>query len=136
GPVGYRMMVLTLSPELDLRYQRCVGFLLDEISRRVGTIGLYNSLLGITAGERADLIHGGTFAHWLVFEGSASRPAAADEPLRLDPFLAQWLLGDQMALESDPRVRRFLRLEDWSGASLLQQPDDIAKATQLIDKLQ
>ncbi len=136
GPVGYRMMILTLSPELDLRYQRCVGFLLDEISRRVGTIGLYNSLLGITAWERADLIHGGAFAHWLVFEGTASRPAAADEPLRLDPFLAQWLLGDQMALESDPRVRRFLRSEAWAGASLLQQPDDVAKATQLIEKLQ
>lgn len=136
GPVGFRMMVLALSPELDMRYQRCVGFLLDEITRRVGTIGLYNSLLSITARERGDLINGDALAHWLVFEGSASRPAAADEPLRLDPFLAQWVLGDQTALESDPRVRRFLRPGPWPGASLLQRPDDIAKAAELMDKLQ
>jgi AAA+ superfamily predicted ATPase len=136
GPVGFRMMLLALSPELDMRYQRCIGFLLDEITRRVGTIGLYNSLLGITARERGDPINGGALTHWLVLEGATNRPAAADEPLRLDPFLAQWLLGDQMALENDPQVRRSLRPGPWPGASLLRRPEDIAKAAELMDKLQ
>jgi hypothetical protein len=130
------MLVLTLAPELDIRYQRCIGFLLDEMSRRVGTFGLYSSLLGITARERGELINGGALAHWLVFEGRASRPAAADEPLRLDPFLAQWLLGDRTALENDSRVRRTLRFAPWPGAGLLQREDELAKAGQLIDKIQ
>jgi len=136
GPLGFRMMVLTLAPELDLRYQRCIGFLLDDMSRRVGTIGLYSSLLGMTARERSELFNDGSLAQWLVFEGYAGRPTAADEPLRLDPFLAQWLLSESSALENDPRVRRTLQLAPWSGASLLRGEDELARAAQLIDKIQ
>lgn len=33
-------MMLTLSPELDFHFQHCLGFLLDDLSRRVGTLGL------------------------------------------------------------------------------------------------
>lgn len=134
--IEFRMLILTLAPEWDIRYQRCVGFLLDEMSRRVGTIGLYAGLLGMTPNERGELINGGALARWLVFEGPASRPVAADEPLRLDPFLAQWLLGDYLALENDPRVRRNLRVAPWPGASLLQREDELEKAGQLIEKIQ
>ncbi len=136
GPLGFRLMILTLAPELDIRYQRCIGFMLDDISRRVGTIGLYSSLLGMTARERVGLINGGALSRWLVFEGYGGRQTAADEPLRLDPFLGQWLLGDSTALESDPRVRRALRLVPWPGASLLKREDEIAKAAQLLDELE
>jgi hypothetical protein len=31
----FRMLLLALAPELDIRFQRCVGFLLDELNRRV-----------------------------------------------------------------------------------------------------
>jgi hypothetical protein len=111
-----------------------MGFLLDEMSRRVGVMGLYSSLLGMTAGERGEMI-GGALARWLVFEGYGGRPAAADEPLRLDPFLAQWLLGDRLALANDPRVRRALRLEPWAGANLLARHEERVKAGTLMDKL-
>ena len=136
GPLEFRMMVLALAPELDLRFQRCIGFLLDEMSRRVGTIGLYSSLLGATVRVRGKLAHDGTLARWLVFEAYAGHQAAADEPLRLDPFLTQWLLGERMALASDPRVRRTLRLTPWPGAGLLQRQEERAKAARLVDKLQ
>src|SRR5262249_39784322 len=46
-PIEFRLMVLTLAPEFDVRYQQCIGFLLDDMSRRTGTIGLYCSLLGV-----------------------------------------------------------------------------------------
>ena len=117
-PLEFRMMVLALAPELDLRFQRCIGFLLDEMGRRVGTMALYSSLLGATAHVR------GALARWLVFEGS--RQSSADEPLRLDPFLAQWLLGDRTALAHDPRVRRSMRLVPWPGAGLLEREADHA----------
>lgn len=118
-PLEFRMMVLALAPELDLRFQRCIGFLLDEMGRRIGTTALYSSLLGATSHVRGELAQGGALARWLIFEGSGGRQTAADEPLRLDPFLVQWLLGDRFALSYDPRVRRSMRLVPWSGAGLL-----------------
>lgn len=150
GLIEFQMMVLTLAPELDFRFQRCIGFLLDEMGRRVGAMGLYSSLLGMPAPVRGEM-NVRALARWLVFEGYAGRPAAADEPLRLDPFLAQWLLGERMAhtndpllaqwllgermgLASDPRVRRALRLAPWPGASLLQR--QVERAARLMEKLQ
>src|SRR5262249_758661 len=44
-------------------------------------------------------------------------------------------LGDEMTLASDPRVRRLLRLEPWSGASLLERDEEKAKAASLMEKL-
>jgi SpoVK/Ycf46/Vps4 family AAA+-type ATPase len=135
SPLEFRMMLLALAPELDLRFQRCIGFLLDELGRRTGTIALYATLLGSVADVRARLSGDGSLAQWLVFEGTTGRPPAADEPLRLDPFLAQWLLGDAHALASDPRVRRLLRLVPWTGAVLLQRPEERQRAAELIEKL-
>ncbi|HEU4869467.1 MAG TPA: AAA family ATPase, partial [Pyrinomonadaceae bacterium] len=135
SPLEFRMMILALAPELDLRYQRCIGFLLDEMGRRVGTMGLYNNLLGITPAERGESINGGPLDKWLVFESYGGRPAAADEPLRIDQFLAQWLLGESTSLINDPRVRRTLRLTPWPGASLLQRQQEKIKAAELIEKL-
>ena len=112
GAQEFRLLVLALAPELDLRFQRCIGFLLDDLSRRVGTLALYAALLRTEVAERTAL------TRWLAFEGS--RVPAADEPLRLDPFLTQWLLGDRDALASEPRVRRLLRLVPWPGARLLK----------------
>lgn len=116
----FRMLLLALAPELDLRFQRCIGFLLDEIGRRTGSIALYSALLGDAARVRVELAEEQALARWLVFDGLPARPPAADEPLRVDPFLAQWLLGDGDALEQEPRVRRVLRLLPWGGVALLE----------------
>jgi hypothetical protein len=136
GPLEFRLLVLALAPELDLRYQRCIGLLLDEMGRRVGTSSLYHNLLGITANERSARINADAFSKWLVFEDYSGRPAAADEPLRVDQFLAQWLLGDETSLIDDPRVRRTLRLTPWPGASLLQRHHEETKAAELNERLQ
>ena len=135
-PLEFRFMLLVLAPELDTRFQRSIGFLLDEMGRRVGTLGLYCSLLGVDAQLRGELIYGGALTRWLVFDGYGGRPAAADEPLRPDPYLAQWLLGDSTALENDPRVRRAMQLVPWPGSSLLERDEEVAKAVGLIDELQ
>jgi SpoVK/Ycf46/Vps4 family AAA+-type ATPase len=135
GPLEFRMMVLALAPELDHRFQRCMGFLLDEMGRRVGTMGLYSTLLGAMARVRGKLAESGALARWRVFEGDAGRQPAADEPLRLDPFLSQWLLGERSALADDPRVRRLTRLVPWPGASLLQRREERTKAARLMARL-
>jgi len=130
-PLELRMLLLTLAPELDLRFQRCVGFLLDDMGRRSGTPALYSTLLGPTARVRGELAQGGALARWLVFDGQP----AADDPLRVDPYLAQWILGDRMALANEPRVRRVLRLVAWPGASVLRRDEERFAAAALIDKL-
>lgn len=137
APLEFRFMALTLAPELDFRFQRCIGFLLDDLGRRAGTPGLYCSLLGLTANVREELTEAGALARWSVFDDYLGRPAAADEPLKLDPFLAQWLLGDRTALAVDPRVRRAMRLSPWPGGDLLKRTKDYlaVDAEQLINKI-
>jgi AAA+ superfamily predicted ATPase len=137
GSLEFKLMVLTLAPELDFRFQRCIGFLLDDMSRRVGTMGLYCGLLGLTTNVRDELAVAGALARWSVFERDLGRPATADEPLKLDPFLAQWLLGEYTALSSDPRVRRVMQRPPWPGVDILTrtgEPLD-SNAEQLLNKV-
>jgi AAA+ superfamily predicted ATPase len=132
GPLEFKLMVLALAPEFDVRYQRCIGFLLDDMSRRTGTMGLYCGLLGAAPHVRAELAQRGALWRWLAFE---SRAIGADEPLRLDPFLAQWILGESVALASDSRVRRAMRLLPWPGAGVLDRSEEHASAAGLLEKL-
>ena len=138
GLLEFRLMALTLAPELDFRFQRCIGFLLDDMSRRVGTMGLYCGLLGLTANVRDELAGAGALARWFVFENYMGQPATADEPLKLDHFLAQWLLGESSALAMDPRVRRALHIPTWPGIEILTRMDGTvdADAERMMDKLQ
>lgn len=128
----FRLLVLALSPELDARFQRLIGLGLDQISQRVGTLALFRLLLG-KAREQ-----GGSdrLTRWLAFEGLPGRPPSADEPLKVDPFLAQWLIGDSSALAGDPLVRRVLRTVAWPGASLLEQLTERELAARLVGKLE
>ncbi|HVC12439.1 MAG TPA: ATP-binding protein [Burkholderiales bacterium] len=132
----FRLLLLALAPELDPRYQRCIGLLLDDLGRRVGTLGLYAALLGEPSRVRRELAHSGSFARWHLLDGRAAGWPPADEPLRLDPYLCSWLLGDCDALGHDPRVRRALRPLRWPGASLLDLELDRVRAASLVSKLQ
>ena len=127
----FRFLVLTLSPELDARFQRLIGFCHDDMSRRVGTTALFHLLLGASREQR------GTdhLTRWLAFDSLPGRPAAADDPLKLDPFLASWLLGVQAALASDPSARRVLRATEWPGASILERPADRELGAMLVEQL-
>lgn len=99
GLLEFKLMALALAPELDVNYQRCIGFLMDDMSRRAGTMGFYCSLLGPPPRVRVDVGYGGAMTQWLVFE---NRVVAGDEPLRLDPFLVQWILGMTPRLRAIP----------------------------------
>lgn len=132
----FRVMLLALAPELDPVYQRCVGLLLDDMGRRVGTLGLYASLLGDAAEVRAQLGRTGNLGRWRLLDGSPGALPPADEPLRLDPAIAGWLLGKRGSLAHDARVRRALRLAPWPGASLLDRQEEHERAARLALALQ
>ena len=120
----FRLLLLAMAPELDLRYQRCIGLLLDDLGRRVGSLALFMALLGDPATVRRQLALSGNLARWRVLENRLAGLPAADEALRVDAPLLAWMLGETGALDHDPAVRRLLRLTAWPGASLFAQAAD------------
>ena len=127
-PLERRMLLLALAPEIDPLYQRCIGVLLDDAGRRVGTLGLFAGLLGSASEVRRALEAMGGLARWRLFESRGGHLPGADEPLRVDTAIAAWILGDASALEHDPRVRRVLRVAPWPGAALLGEPESLRGA--------
>ncbi|BBU33489.1 ATPase AAA (plasmid) [Burkholderia sp. THE68] len=117
-----RLLTLAFAPELDLHCQRCFGFLLDDMSRRAGTIVLLASLLGVPARIRTRLAASHSLTRWRIFESACRGVLAADEPVRVDPPLVAWLFGEPDALDDDARVRRVMRVAAWPGAALLDGP--------------
>lgn len=133
-----RLLLLALAPEIDVRFQRCLGFLLDEMGRRVGTFGLYARLLGSSTRVRRELTESGALDRWLVLEGAGGHhaPPPADEPLHIDRALASWLLGNPDSIvAADPRLRRAMRLEPWLGEPLLTRHEERIRAEQLWHRL-
>ncbi len=115
-PLEFRLMVLVLAPELDHRYQRCIGFLLDDLGRRVGTMGLYSSLLGLNGRVRDHLTQVGSLADWHVFEQHLGQPAAADESRSgLIHTAHRWLLGEDTAPAADQEYAALDTLPFWPG---------------------
>jgi AAA+ superfamily predicted ATPase len=130
-----RVVLLALAPELDPRYQRCIGVLLDDLGRRVGTLGLCTGLLGDPVEVRFQLEATGNLARWRVFDVQNALLPPADEPLRPDPSLVSWILGDDDALLRDPRMRRLLRFGAWPGADLIDTAGVRARAAAVLHQL-
>jgi AAA+ superfamily predicted ATPase len=134
--IEFRVLLLALAPELDARYQRCLGVLLDDLGRRVVTLGLCATLLGAPTHVRCDLARTGNLARWRLLDSLSGDLPPADEPLRLDPSFADWLLGNDGALELDMRTRRARQIAAWPGASLLERQQERINAARLVAKLQ
>ena len=127
-----QLLLLALAPEFDARYQRCMAVLLDESSRRVGTFGLYAELLGEPVSVMRSLLASGGLARWRLLQQASVRPNS-DDPLRADPHLCAWLLGDAFALDADPHLQRLLRAAPWRGADLLKATDKFRASTLIGD---
>lgn len=138
----FRALVLAFAPELDPRYQLCLGLLQDDLGRRSGTPALYASLLGEASPDRRDaervrrdLAQSANLARWRLLDNGGSAQPFGDDTMHLDPFVMSWLLGQQGALDHDPRVRRTIRLSRWAGSTLLGEPDR-SRAAQSVAGLQ
>lgn len=137
-PLEFRLLLLALAPDLDLRYQRCMGLMLDDLGRRSGTLALLAALLGEPAEVRRRLAATGNLVRWRLLsaaDGTGAGLNAADQPLRVDPQLIGWLLGDAAALEHDPLLRRCLRGTPWPGTELLPQQRNQLRASRLLAQL-
>ena len=128
-----QLFLLVLSPDLDARYQACMAVLLDDASRRVGTLGLHAGLLGESVAVTRRLLASGGLVRWRLLQDAAVLPNA-DDPLRADPYVRSWLLGARGALEADPRLQRVLRPAAWPGTDLFQAGDRF-RASSLVAEL-
>ena len=132
SPIEFKLLLLTLAPDLDIRFQRCYGFLQDDLSRRHGSLAFYCSLLGDALDVRLQFRLADAIARWRLFDVLAP---SADEMLRLDSYLVQWILGDPKALVRDPRVARVVKKEPWLGAVLIERKKERTIAENLVNWL-
>lgn len=113
-PIEQQALLICLAPELDVRYQRAIGSLHDDLSRRRPTLGLICRLLGEPLRVRAELAQAEGLRSMGLLAGPRPDLWAADEPLELDPPLAAWVLDQGSIVEADPLLRRVIRRTAWS----------------------
>jgi AAA+ superfamily predicted ATPase len=113
----FEALVLCLAPELDPQYQSVFGMLQDQAGKRTATLGLVCAILGEAAVVRKALAIDGGLTRWQLLDSGAVLPAA-DEPVRVDPAVAAWLLGNDRALLTDPRIAPALVTPSARGAEL------------------
>lgn len=135
-PTEFKFVLLALAPELDTMYQHFMAKLLNQDAWRVGTLGLYAALLGDPVKVRQQLAHSGNLVRWRLLENRTGVALpGADEALRLDGSIVDWLSGDVGALEQDIRLRRVLRPTPWPGSSLITQAPDVRLVAGLLQCL-
>lgn len=136
APIEFRFVVLALAPELDTLYQHFMAKLLNQDAWRVGTLGLYAALLGDPVTTRRQLAQSGKLMRWRLLENRTGQALpGADEALRLDGAVVDWLLGDPDALENDIRLRRVLRPTAWPGAGLITLDADVRPVASVLQRL-
>jgi len=118
-----KAFLICLAPELDIRYQRTLGYLHDDYGRRHATLGLICSLLGDPLAVRVGLAATNGLWRLRLIETGPLGGWTADEPLRLDRAVLGWVLDHRSLLHADPQLRRAVRATAWPGASLIAADD-------------
>ncbi len=102
-------LLVCLLPELDIRYRRLVGYLLDDATRTRPSLDLVVQILhpllaDLTAGRSLFLAESPLLARHILRLGGSGEPgdAHAEGALMVDPRIAGFLLGDDAP---DRRVR-------------------------------
>lgn len=108
GPRERDILLLCLLPEIDPRYRRLYGYLMDDASRSRPTVELALQILGDPHAGRAAFAAGASLVARHLIQLSAD--AAGEEPLptrslRVDDRIVAFLLGDD---RPDERLERVL----------------------------
>jgi len=105
------VVALAVAAEYVPRFDRVVGFLHDDLTRRTLTAGLLAQLLATTQEERRqvrDLLIGGTLDRLrVIVRGDGAAPL--HDTIRIDPGMLARLRGETAL---DPRLRSFVTFVD------------------------
>ena len=135
--LSFKLFLLVLGPELDIRFHRLFGTLQDDLGRRLPSASLACTILSAatpraTPVEIRSAIAGlDTLRHFRLIEGVGATIARSDEALRIDPYLLDWLLtGDEERLVAAPDARALLRPRPDDAILLLPDArrDEVAAA--------
>ncbi|NUP31097.1 MAG: ATP-binding protein, partial [Streptomycetaceae bacterium] len=125
-PLDVEILLISLIPDLDERFEAFYGYLNDDVTRRRPSIGLALALCGVSpadAGARARLnAHAPLRAHRLVTVEDPERPFLT-RALRVPDRVTSHLLGDDAP---DPRLTGLLA--DWAGPGAVGDPAPLARA--------
>ena len=109
SPLEMDLLFACLAVELDRRYERIYGFLHDDMSRRLASVGLAIALCCDTIGEQLsarELLNAqAPLRHYRLLElaDDGSATPWLSRPMRVDERIASFLLGDRAL---DARVAR------------------------------
>jgi AAA+ superfamily predicted ATPase len=136
-PMELRALIVCLAPDLRAHYQQVYARLHDDTSRRFATVGL---VLDLLCHEEADrwaatqmLCGEATLLRWQLLTrptdpATGYAAGGLDQPLRIDPRITQFVLGDSAC---DSRLHSIARLV----AGAIEPPvrdDDVEAAANLV----
>jgi hypothetical protein len=96
--IAIKLLILVAAPELDMRFQRLYGALNDDMGRRHLTMGLACAIIAATTARktpksiRAAIARLDRLRVLRLIEGVGPTIAAADEPLRIDANVLDWMV--------------------------------------------
>src|SRR5207249_2475174 len=103
----------------------------DDLGRRNASLGLITSVLGNALTTLIALANTDGFLRWRLVGTHGNSLPYGDDPLRVDPTLVAWLLGNRSAILRDPHLAEIVLPEPWVGAGWLSDPADLRLAQTL-----
>lgn len=135
--LSFKLFLLVLGPDLDIRFHRLFGTLQDDLGRRLPSASLACTILSAatpraTPVEIRSAIAGlDRLRHFRLIDGVGATIARSEDALRVDPYLLDWLLtGDEERLVAAPDVRALSRPRPDDAIKLLPDArrDEVAAA--------